>query len=93
MFVKKLFCICGGTNRDVIPVKYGPELTLTRYMHPLQFYARKKNVCNIYIYRERESGGEGGGELNHNYTMIFYFEMNKTFLSIIFIIRILLFLR
>ena len=24
--------ICGGTNREVIPVKYGRELTLTRYM-------------------------------------------------------------
>ena len=33
---KNLCCICGGTNREVIPVKYGRELTLTRYMHPLQ---------------------------------------------------------
>ena len=33
---KNLCCICGGTNRDVIPVKYGRELALTRYMHPLQ---------------------------------------------------------
>ena len=28
---KNLCCICGGTNREVIPVKYGRELTLTHY--------------------------------------------------------------
>ena len=32
---KNLYCIYGGTNREVIPVKYGRQLTLTRYMHPL----------------------------------------------------------
>ena len=33
---KNLCCISGGTNREVIPVKYGRELTPTRYMHTLQ---------------------------------------------------------
>ena len=32
---KNLCCICGGTNREVLPLKYGREFTLTRYMHPL----------------------------------------------------------
>ena len=34
---KNLCCICGGTKREVIPVKYGRGLALTRYMHPLHF--------------------------------------------------------
>ena len=40
---RNLCCICGGTNREVIPVKYGWELTLTRYIHPLQVH--KLDYC------------------------------------------------
>ena len=36
VLVKNLCCICGGTKREVIRVKYGRELTNTHYMHPLQ---------------------------------------------------------
>ena len=42
---KNLCCICGGTNREVIPVKYGRELTLTRYMHPLQAHSFQYRMC------------------------------------------------
>ena len=53
----KICCICGGTKREVIPVKYGRELTLTRYMHPLQNSTFSKLQprgfiirCNIMSY-------------------------------------------
>ena len=46
-----LSCICGATNREVIPVKYGWELTLTRYMHPLQVQITLADwLLSIFIY-------------------------------------------
>ena len=41
--------ICGGTKREVIPVKYGQELTL--YMHPLQSSEHRNFIsfCPFYF--------------------------------------------
>ena len=46
---KNVCCICGGTKREVIPVKYGRELTLIRYMHPL--HLKLYNCAINYLYQ------------------------------------------
>ena len=52
VIVKKLCCVRCGTKREVIPVKYGRELTLTltRYMHPLQPHFKRNDIIPLLPY-------------------------------------------